>query len=256
LCAPAPFRFQAQVPGLQREMICLPRLFTVFILLMAVLIIAGCSSPASPPETKGVAKSEESGVSGPVGQPSVQGTEEPRRAASSGEARPQEAVVVPKQPQEEKTSAKTPAPPPNTPDSSSSGGEEKPGGKHNNSPVSLKFSELYSGGGARGLVFSDKIKSLAGQRVTMNGFMAPPLKPSLRFFVLTRQPMSICPFCSTDAEWPADIVLVLLPGGNETSPTQLAVRVTGILEIGSQTDPETGFVSQVRIRAEKIEHIG
>jgi len=221
----------------------LPRLSAVFILMMAVLIIAGCSSPASPPETKGVAESEGSGVSGPVGQPSVQGTEEPRRAASSGETKPQEAAAVPAPSQEEKTPAKALTLPPDKPDPGSSG------------PVSLKFSELYSGGGARGLVFSDKLKGLAGQKVTMSGFMAPPLKPSLRFFVLTRQPMSICPFCSTDAEWPADIVLVLLPGGKEISPTQQAVRVTGVLRIGSQTDPETGFVSQVRIRADKVDHI-
>lgn len=234
----------------------MPRLIPVIILLLAVFIVAGCTNSASRPETTDRAKSETSAVSGAGNQPASPMPETPERAASSGATPPQgSAAVLPAPPQDGKTPAKAPAPPPNTPDSGSSGGEEKAGGKQNNSPVSLKFSELYSGGGARGLVFSDKLKSLAGQRVTMNGFMAPPLKPSLRFFVLTRQPMSICPFCSTDAEWPADIVLVIMPGGNETSPTQLALRVTGVLETGSQTDPETGFVSQVRIRAEKIDHI-
>ncbi|MFZ5650090.1 MAG: hypothetical protein ACOY4I_04440 [Bacillota bacterium] len=234
----------------------MPRLIPVIILLLAVFIVAGCTNSASRPETTDRAKAETSAVSGAANQPASPMPETPERAASSGAAPPQgSAAVLPAPPQEEKTPAKAPAPPPNTPDSGSAGGEEKAGGKLDNGPVSLKFSELYSGGGARGLVFSDKLKSLAGQQVTMNGFMAPPLKPSLRFFVLTRQPMSICPFCSTDAEWPADIVLVIMPGGNETSPTQLALRVTGVLETGSQTDPETGFVSQVRIRAEKIDHI-
>ena len=117
----------------------------------------------------------------------------------------------------------------------------------------LKFSELYAGQSVRGLIFSDKVKSLAGQTVTMVGYMAPPVKPKFTFFVLTRVRLSVCPFCSSDADWPADIVLVLLPKGKETSPTASALRVTGRLEIGSQTDPETGFVSQVRILAERIE---
>ena len=33
----------------------------------------------------------------------------------------------------------------------------------------LSFDELYSGGGVLGLQFSDKVKNLAGQRITING---------------------------------------------------------------------------------------
>ena len=50
----------------------------------------------------------------------------------------------------------------------------------------LSFDELYSGGGVLGLQFSDKVKNLAGQRITIRGFMAPPLKAEAAFFVLTR----------------------------------------------------------------------
>ena len=46
----------------------------------------------------------------------------------------------------------------------------------------------------------------------MHGYMAPPLKPESRFFVLTREPLALCPFCQSDAEWPADIVVVYLEG--------------------------------------------
>jgi hypothetical protein len=120
-------------------------------------------------------------------------------------------------------------------------------------PPPLKFSELYSGGGVRGLAFSDLAKSLAGKQVTMVGYMAPPLKPSLDFFVLTKQPMAICPFCSTDADWPNDIVLVLVKRSLKALPSDLALKVTGRLELGSRTDPETGFVSQVRLYADEIE---
>ena len=44
----------------------------------------------------------------------------------------------------------------------------------------------------------------------MRGFMAPPLKAEAKFFVLTEIPMSICPFCSSDADWPDNIVVVYL----------------------------------------------
>ena len=47
----------------------------------------------------------------------------------------------------------------------------------------LQFTEFYQGGGARGLILSDKLVALHGQRVVMAGFMAPPLKPALDFFV-------------------------------------------------------------------------
>lgn len=127
--------------------------------------------------------------------------------------------------------------------------------QNNGGPATLKFSELYSGGSSRGLQFSDKLKGLAGQKVAMNGYMAPPLKPALTFFVLTREPMAICPFCNSDANWPSDIVLVYMPQGKEVPPMEGVIKVTGKLDIGSYTDEETGFVSQVRIYADKVERV-
>lgn len=117
----------------------------------------------------------------------------------------------------------------------------------------LGFDELYSGASSYGLELSDKLRSLEGKKVRMSGFMAPPLKPTLNFFVLTRVPMSICPFCSTDADWPNDIVLVKLAKPVNALPFDRPITVTGYLELGSQVDPETGFVSLVRITAEQVE---
>jgi hypothetical protein len=122
-------------------------------------------------------------------------------------------------------------------------------------PARLRFSELYSSGGGRGLVFSEKLRSLNGGTVVMSGYMAPPLKPALDFFVLTRQPLAICPFCDSDASWPADIVLVYLQGGRTATATLDALEVTGRLELGSYTDPVTGFVSQIRIYADSINRV-
>jgi hypothetical protein len=112
----------------------------------------------------------------------------------------------------------------------------------------LSFDELYGKISVLGLEFSDKVKTLTGKPVAMRGFMAPPLKAEAAFFVLTEIPMSLCPFCSSDADWPDNIVVVYLDAKQTfTQPNQL-ILVEGKLEMGSWTDPETGFVSRLRIR--------
>lgn len=116
----------------------------------------------------------------------------------------------------------------------------------------IKFSELYGKTTVRGVEYSSKLKSLAGRQVSMTGFMAPPLKPKLDFFVLTKQPMSTCPFCTTAADWPADIVLVIMPPGQELEPSVRGLTVTGRLDIGVKKDAETGFVSLVRLYAQQV----
>ena len=55
----------------------------------------------------------------------------------------------------------------------------------------LSFDEIYSGYSADGLTFSDKTLSLEGGTVTVSGYMAPPLTPTIHFFVLTEVPMSV-----------------------------------------------------------------
>ena len=106
---------------------------------------------------------------------------------------------------------------------------------------------MYSGVSVLGLTFTDKLKSLAGKRVRMQGFMAPPLKADAHFFVLTESPVSLCPFCSTDADWPDNIVVVFLSDKQEFVQANRLIEVVGTLEVGSRMDEETGFVSLVRI---------
>lgn len=74
----------------------------------------------------------------------------------------------------------------------------------------LNFDELYGKISVLGLEFSDKVKNLSGKKVRIQGFMAPPLKADSQFFVLTKMPMALCPFCSSDADWPPDILVVYL----------------------------------------------
>jgi hypothetical protein len=114
--------------------------------------------------------------------------------------------------------------------------------------ATLGFDELYGKFGVLGLEFSEKVKALAGRQISMRGFMAPPLKAEAQFFVLTEIPMSLCPFCSSDADWPDNIAVVYLDEKQTFVQPSQTIEVRGILEYGSWTDPETGFVSLLRLR--------
>jgi len=120
-------------------------------------------------------------------------------------------------------------------------------------PVAITFDEFYDGYNMRtGLILSDKLLSLDGQAVMIEGYMAPPLKAELDWFVLTRIRLEFCPFCSTAASWPDDIALVYLTEG-EALVTTTPLRIHGRLEVGPAVDPETGMVSIVRIYADQVE---
>lgn len=110
--------------------------------------------------------------------------------------------------------------------------------------VSLRFSDLY----VRGRELTESAAALDGRTVRMTGYMAPPLKPEIDFFVLTRRPMSVCPFCETEAEWPVDIVLAFSREPVEVVRYTDLVQVTGRFETGFETDAATGFMSFLRLR--------
>lgn len=107
----------------------------------------------------------------------------------------------------------------------------------------LKLRMLYERGGGS----SELAQSLAGTRISVSGFMAPPLKAESNFFVLTKMPMSVCPFCETAAEWPDDIIAVYTKRIVQVIPFNVKIETSGILELGEYRDPDTGFVSLARL---------
>ena len=107
----------------------------------------------------------------------------------------------------------------------------------------VTFADLWS----EGAEFSERAKNFAGKTVEMRGYMAPPLKPEVEFYVLTSTPMATCPFCDSEATWPQDIVLVMRARPRNAQAYSRPISVSGILDIGTQTDEKTGFVSRVRL---------
>jgi hypothetical protein len=113
----------------------------------------------------------------------------------------------------------------------------------------VRLRELYN----KDLSFSEYAEARRGERVAVSGFMAPPLKAQSQFFVLTNRPMAVCPFCETSAEWPDDIVAIYTQRIIDIVPFNVPIVARGTLEIGDFKDPDTGFVSRVRITGAHFE---
>lgn len=113
----------------------------------------------------------------------------------------------------------------------------------------IKLRDLYN----KDRSFSNFAFSREGEKVRVSGFMAPPLKADSNFFVLTKMPMAVCPFCETEAEWPDDILAVYTRRKYRVVSFSRKIVTIGVLSLGSFRDTETGFVSMVRIEQARYE---
>lgn len=107
----------------------------------------------------------------------------------------------------------------------------------------VKLRDLYN----KDLSFSGYALEREGKRVSISGFMAPPLKAETNFFVLTNRPLAVCPFCETEAQWPDDILAIYSKRVIDVISFNTRIVTRGKLELGTFTDPETKFVSRVRL---------
>jgi hypothetical protein len=119
----------------------------------------------------------------------------------------------------------------------------RPGAARAQDDEAIRLRDLYN----KDMSFSDLALSLEGQRIDVDGFMAPPLKAESTFFVLTKMPMAVCPFCEPGQTWPDDILAVYARRTVDVIPFNVPMRATGILELGDHIDPELGFYSRVRL---------
>ena len=107
----------------------------------------------------------------------------------------------------------------------------------------IRMRDLYN----RDLSFSDVALANEGKRITVSGFMAPPLKAESTFFVLTRRPMAVCPFCEPGMPWPDDILAIYARRVVQVIGFNIPILSDGVLELGDYVDPELGFYSKVRL---------
>jgi hypothetical protein len=204
------------------------------------------SAPAAQPSTSAPTSAVDRS---PTETPAASATERALAQAPSTQAPPSATVPVPTQAPatQAPTAAPTQAPAPTDAPTRPAASDGR--------LYQIRFVDLYSGATITGPQVSELARSLDGRRVIMEGYMAPPLKPDLDFFVLTATPMVYCPFCSSAADWPFDIVFVRMAAGKTVPPMvpSQGIRVTGIFSVGEATDPGTGFVSMIRIIADDLQ---
>jgi hypothetical protein len=116
----------------------------------------------------------------------------------------------------------------------------------------IRFDQFYAGTGAN-VTFSPAAQALAGKRVRVEGYAAPPYRAEAGFFVLTRTRTHICPYCNAEPDWPMDVVVVYPRGGVAGPGGTSMVTVAGTLEIGSKPDAESGLASRLRLTDAVIE---
>lgn len=99
---------------------------------------------------------------------------------------------------------------------------------------------------------TDKLLSLDGKMVELKGYMAPPLKLGLDWFLLTDFPVGVCPYHSNASSITAGMALIYVEGP-EFPYTYEPLRMVGELHVGELADPETGMVSIARLYTQKEE---
>ncbi|WP_136653228.1 hypothetical protein [Paracoccus aeridis] len=107
----------------------------------------------------------------------------------------------------------------------------------------IRMRDLYN----KDLSFSELALANEGQRIDVAGFMAPPLKAESTFFVLTKKPMAVCPFCEPGMPWPDDILAIYARRVVDVIGFNIPIVTQGRLELGDYVDPELGFASRVRL---------
>ena len=99
---------------------------------------------------------------------------------------------------------------------------------------------------------SRKMKDLEGETVEVVGYMSPLTPLNANYFYMIQVPGAVCPFCDgADVDF-LMVIQVYSADGNPVEFENDAVKVTGTLEVGEQTD-ESNATSYFRIRADKIE---
>lgn len=120
-------------------------------------------------------------------------------------------------------------------------------------PARVALEEIHREPDMPGVEYSARARKLAGQRIRVEGFLAPHAggRPA-PFMVLAGQPMVGCPHCLGSADLPGDSLVAYFGSALGMAETGIPVAIEGVLDLGSRTDAQTGFVSTVRLFDAKI----
>jgi hypothetical protein len=115
-------------------------------------------------------------------------------------------------------------------------------------PARVALEEIHREPEMPGVEYSSKARKLSGQRIRVEGFLAPHAGGrAAPFLVLASQPMGGCPHCLGALDLPGDSLVAYFGAMPGLAETGIPVAIEGVLDLGSRTDAQTGFVSTVRL---------
>ena len=116
-------------------------------------------------------------------------------------------------------------------------------------PARVALEEIQREPDMPGMEYSAKARKLAGQRIRVDGFLAPHAGGrAAPFLVLASQPMGGgCPHCLGALDLPGDSLVAYFGANPGLADTGVPVAIEGVLDLGSRTDVQTGFVSTIRL---------
>ncbi len=117
----------------------------------------------------------------------------------------------------------------------------------------LDLASLYSTDGG-GLDFDSHVLAAASRLVIVTGYVAPHLQPGAPFHLVSHVPLSACPHCLGNRTLPKGTVAFypLKENGASYAPGADPVSLKGYLELGAKVDPQTGFVTTIRLRGTNL----
>jgi hypothetical protein len=115
-------------------------------------------------------------------------------------------------------------------------------------PARVALEEIHREPDMPGVEYSAKARRLVGQRIRVEGFLAPHAGGrAAPFLVLAGQPMTGCPHCLGALDLPGESLVAYFASRPGLAATGVPVALEGVLDLGSRTDAQTGFVSTVRL---------
>lgn len=122
-----------------------------------------------------------------------------------------------------------------------------------NSVTQLELDDLYAPGDVARLKFTSRIRALAGEIVSVEGYRLPHNRSGARFICVSSEPGKTCPHCAAMATMPRGMIAYYPPTGQtEVAAPNDRVVISGVLELGAKRDFDTGFVTTIRIRAPSL----
>lgn len=118
----------------------------------------------------------------------------------------------------------------------------------------LDLATLYETDGSGGLNFAPHVLAAVSRLVVVTGYVAPHLQPGAPFHLVSHIPLSACPHCLGNRTLPKGTVAFypLRANGASYEPGADPVALKGYLELGAKVDPQTGFVTTIRLRGTSL----